>query len=145
VTYKGRATKKYTKEITKKLVEKVEKHVKKKTVVPQKQIDKKKENKKKLENKVSQESVSTPLSDTYYIQTGSFSKKPSSEYLAKIKKLGLSYNTKFKGNYKVFVGPYNIESKARASLEKVRMHINKGAFLVHNQSFSMSESRETLY
>jgi len=83
-------------------------------------------------------------SGPYYIQTGSFSKEPTPEYLSNIKKLGLLYSIEFEDNYKVFVGPYNFESTARISLKKVRKHINKGAFLVHNKTSMKSEST-TLY
>ena len=56
----------------------------------------------------------------YYIQTGSFAQAPTQAYLNKIKKLGLNYTTEKKGNYKVLVGPYSVESNARKSLEKIR-------------------------
>ncbi len=82
--------------------------------------------------------------EPYYIQTGSFSQEPTSEYLSSIKKLGLLYSIEFKDNYKVFVGPYNFESTARISLKKIRKHINKGAFLVHNKT-SMKSEGTTLY
>jgi len=110
----------------------------KELVVKNDNVDKKSIQKSKKGN-------STKSTDTYYIQTGSFSKEPSSTYLAKIKNLGLSYNTEFKDNYKVFVGPYKLEAEARISLEKVRRHISKGAFLVHNRTLNKNESRETLY
>ena len=83
-------------------------------------------------------------SGSYYIQTGAFSQEPTSEYLSSIKELGLLYSIEFKDNYKVFVGPYNFESTARMSLKKVRKHINKGAFLVHNKT-SIKSKGATLY
>jgi D-alanyl-D-alanine carboxypeptidase/D-alanyl-D-alanine-endopeptidase (penicillin-binding protein 4) len=94
--------------------------------------------------KISTKSKTSISSGPYYIQTGSFFKEPTSEYLANIKELGLLYSIEFKDNYKVFVGPYNFESTARMSLKKVRKHINKGAFLVHNKT-SMKSEGTTLY
>jgi D-alanyl-D-alanine carboxypeptidase/D-alanyl-D-alanine-endopeptidase (penicillin-binding protein 4) len=93
---------------------------------------------------ISTKSEAAMSSGPYYIQTGSFSKEPTSEYLSSIKKLGLLYSIEFKDNYKVFVGPYNFESTARMSLKKVRKHINKGAFLVQNKTGMKSEGT-TLY
>jgi len=95
--------------------------------------------------KISTQSEAAMSSEPYYIQTGSFSKEPTSEYLANIKKLGLLYSIEFKDNYKVFVGPFNFESTARMSLQKVRKYINKGAFLVHNKNTNQRESMGTIY
>lgn len=123
VTYKGRGTKRVTKTVTpsksKIIIETSTKSVPKKSDV-------------------------VKSSGPYYIQTGSFSQEPTSEYLSSIKKLGLLYSIEHKDNYKVFVGPYNFESTARMSLKKVRKHINKGAFLVDNKTSMKSESA-TLY
>ena len=118
VTYKGRGTKKAVISVLK----------------PKPQTIVAKSEKKELKKS----SVAKP-SGQYYIQTGSFSKEPTSEYLSNIKKLGLLYSVEFKDNYKVFVGPYNFESTARISLKKVRKHINKGAFLVTNKSNEKNE------
>ena len=107
--------------------------------------------KKKKSVIASQQKTSTKNEDAmsssgpYYIQTGSFAKEPTSEYLAKIKKLGLLYSIERKDKYKVFVGPYNFESTARKSLLKVRKHINKGAFLVDNLNLQKSEKAVALY
>jgi D-alanyl-D-alanine carboxypeptidase/D-alanyl-D-alanine-endopeptidase (penicillin-binding protein 4) len=138
VTYKGRATKKVAKITTPSKLNISQNRVKEPVV------EKNNTQKSNMENK-SQKKISVKSSDIYYIQTGSFSKKPSSSYLAKIKKLGLPYSTEFKNNYKVFVGPYKLESEARASLNKIRKHINKGAFLVQNRSSSKKEDKDTLY
>jgi len=93
---------------------------------------------------ISTKSEAVISSGPYYIQAGSFSGEPTAEYLSSIKKRGLLYSIEHKDNYKVFVGPYNFESTARISLEKVRKYINKGAFLVHNKTSIKSEGI-TLY
>jgi len=121
VTYKGRGTVR----VTQTAVEK------KKSVIVDNQ-------------NISTKSEAAMSSGPYYIQTGSFSQEPTSEYLSSIKKLGLLYSIEFKDNYKVFVGPYNFESTARMSLKKVQKHINKGAFLVQNKSNVKNEGA-TLY
>ena len=69
---------------------------------------------------------------SYYIQTGSFVNEPSAEYLRSIASLGLKYTTKLSDNYKVLIGPYSNEAKARASLVTVKEHISSGAFIVNN-------------
>ena len=123
VTYKGRGTKRVTKTVTpsksKIIIETSTKSAPKKSSM-------------------------VKSSGSYYIQTGAFSQEPTSEYLSSIKELGLLYSIEFKDNYKVFVGPYNFESTARMSLKKVRKHINKGAFLVHNKT-SIKSKGATLY
>ena len=116
VTYKGRGTKKAVISVLK---------PKAQTVVTKSVT-------KSIKNEVKKSSIAKP-SGQYYIQTGSFAKEPTPEYLSNIKKLGFLYSIEFKDNYKVFVGPYNFESTARISLKKVRKHINKGAFLVSNK------------
>jgi D-alanyl-D-alanine carboxypeptidase/D-alanyl-D-alanine-endopeptidase (penicillin-binding protein 4) len=80
------------------------------------------------------------VSSAYYIQTGSFSHAPTSNYLSKISALGMTYRTESNGNYKVLVGPYASESSARTSLKKVRKNINKNAFLVSKTESSKEES-----
>ncbi len=124
VTYKGRGTKKAVISISK----------------PKSQTITAKAEKKELKKA----SAVTKSSGPYYIQTGSFAKEPTSEYLSSIKKLGLLYSIEFKDNYKVFIGPYNFESTARMSLKKVRKHISKGAFLVTNKTNTKNEGA-TLY
>ena len=132
VTYKGRGTKRAAKTVTP-------------TVTPSRsKIIIETSTKSAPKKSVSKKSSIVKSSGPYYIQTGSFSQEPTSEYLSSIKKLGLLYSIEFKDNYKVFVGPYNFESTARMSLKKVRKHINKGAFLVDNKSSMKSEST-TLY
>lgn len=81
---------------------------------------------------------------SYYVQAGSFSRKPTATYLSKLSKLGLSYRTESSGKYKVLVGPYHKESQARTALQKVRKNLNSGAFLVMN-SMQISQSENTLY
>jgi cell division protein FtsN len=90
-----------------------------------------KENEKKVKVTVGKPMlISQEAYGTYYIQTGSFSHAPTSEYLSKITKMGMHYTTENNKNYKVLVGPYSSESDARNSLKKVRKNINKNAFLV---------------
>ena len=115
------------------------------TKTPQTPVVKKKKSVIAVNQKTSTKSEDTLSSGPYYIQTDSFSQKPTSEYLTKIKKLGLLYSIERKDKYKVFVGPYNFKSTARKSLQKVRKHINKGAFLVDNQSLKKSKNNIALY
>ncbi len=82
--------------------------------------------------------------ESYYIQAGSFSRKPTASYLAKLSELGLSYETKGEKNYKVMVGPYLQESKARSVLKTVREHLNSGAFLV-TSNLESTKGAEALY
>jgi len=123
VTYKGRGTKRAAKTVTpsksKIIIETNTKSVPKKS------------------------SIEKP-SGAYYIQTGSFSSVPTSDYIASIKKLGLPYTTEYTDKYKVLVGPYSNENLARTSLAKVRKHINGGAFLVNNKS-NMKSKGAALY
>ncbi|MCD6212168.1 MAG: D-alanyl-D-alanine carboxypeptidase/D-alanyl-D-alanine-endopeptidase [Sulfurovum sp.] len=123
VTYKGRGTKRAVKTVTpsksKIIIETNTKSVPKKS------------------------SIEKP-SGAYYIQTGSFSSVPTSDYIASIKKLGLPYTTEYTDKYKVLVGPYSNENLARTSLAKVRKHINGGAFLVNNKS-NMKSKGAALY
>ena len=81
---------------------------------------------------------------SYYIQAGSFSRKPAAMYLAKLSALGFSYKTESSGNYKVLVGPYHKESQARNALQKVRKNLNSGAFLV-TSNMQIRKSESTLY
>ena len=69
----------------------------------------------------------------YYIQVGLFSHRPNSQYYAKIDKLGLNYSTRYKNEYKVLIGPYTNEKRARDVLKKVKRHLTRKAFLVKNQ------------
>ena len=66
----------------------------------------------------------------YYIQAGSFSAMPNKAYLSEIEALGLLYSVRHTGNYKVLIGSYKDEKSAREVLKKVRIHINRGAFIV---------------
>lgn len=68
--------------------------------------------------------------EKYYVQTGVFKTKPTQTYLKEIERLGLSYKVRHAQNYKVYVGAYSQEKDARMVLEKVRKHINSGAFIV---------------
>lgn len=70
------------------------------------------------------------LQARYYIQAGSFDKVPAAVYLKKIKTSGFSYTVQNGLKYKVLIGPYSKEKRARAVLEKVRSDINGKAFLI---------------
>ena len=68
--------------------------------------------------------------ERYYVQVGSFSEMPGKQYLQKIEALNLRYSVRNTGKYKVLIGAYSDKNDARSALEKVRQHINKGAFIV---------------
>ncbi|MEN8728097.1 MAG: D-alanyl-D-alanine carboxypeptidase/D-alanyl-D-alanine-endopeptidase [Sulfurovum sp.] len=99
-------------------------------------VQKKKPTSKKLFTKVKTKAppktkkVTKALSKMYYVQAGSFSSMPNKKYLSKIKALGLHYTVRHTEMYKVLIGGYKDEKTARDALEKVRKHINYGAFIV---------------
>lgn len=66
----------------------------------------------------------------YYVQVGSFSEMPNKRFLSSIKGLGLNYTIRHEDKYKVLIGAYSDEKKAREVLNKVRNRIHKGAFIV---------------
>ena len=66
----------------------------------------------------------------YYVQAGSFVSPPTKAYFLQIERLGLPYKMRHLGKYKVLIGAYGQENDARAALEKVRKHLNAGAFIV---------------
>ncbi len=85
---------------------------------------------KKRSNGVHKRTVSTHSSKKYYyVQVGSYKRKPSATYLRKISKLGLPYTVKKTTIYKVMVGPYKKETTARKKLQTVRRKLNKSAFI----------------
>ena len=85
---------------------------------------------KKRSKSVHKRTVSAHKSKTYYyVQVGSFKRKPSAMYLRKISKLGLPYTVKKTTIYKVMVGPYKKETTARKKLQTVRRKLNKNAFI----------------
>jgi D-alanyl-D-alanine carboxypeptidase/D-alanyl-D-alanine-endopeptidase (penicillin-binding protein 4) len=65
----------------------------------------------------------------YYIQVGSFKRKPSETFMRKIRAHGLPTKVKRTDIYRVLVGPYKKESTARKMLKKVRSKVNKSAFV----------------
>ena len=65
----------------------------------------------------------------YYVQVGSFKRKPSAGYIRKIHALGLPTKVKQTNIYKVLIGPYKKESTARNILAKVKKNLNKSAFI----------------
>ena len=91
-----------------------------------KQIKRKKPDLKKVEtNKVKTKSSKK----YYYVQVGSYKRKPSAAYMRKIHAQGLPTKVKKTNIYKVLVGPYRKESTARSVLVKVKKKLNKSAFI----------------
>ena len=83
--------------------------------------------------------VSTDAAKTaYYIQTGSFSHKPTDFYLRTLHEMGFSYNVIHEANYKVLVGPYATETEARKALDAIRSQVNRGAFLTRHSVLASS-------
>jgi len=73
------------------------------------------------------------VSKQYFIQVGSFTKRPSSQFLKVIKNSGFHYrivtgNTK--GTQKLLIGPYPDRATVDSALLRVRDRINKSAFVV---------------
>jgi D-alanyl-D-alanine carboxypeptidase/D-alanyl-D-alanine-endopeptidase (penicillin-binding protein 4) len=65
----------------------------------------------------------------YYIQIGSFKLKPSRKYLSKIERLGLPYKVIKTDIYTVVIGGYSKESTVRKVLKKVKVKLNRSAFI----------------
>jgi len=67
----------------------------------------------------------------YYIQVGSFSKRPSGQFLSVIKKSGFKYTilSTSSGIKKLLIGPYSSREAVDRVLPKVRDRITKGAFV----------------
>ncbi len=74
-------------------------------------------------------SASVEPKSAYYVQVDSFTNKPSKAYLHQIKKAGLPYTLAKDSVYKVLVGPYPDEKKARVVLKQVKTRLNPKAFL----------------
>ena len=64
----------------------------------------------------------------YYIQVGSFSKQPSSQFLSVITRNGFHYQLR---SGKLLIGPYKSDPAARKDLPRVKNKINKSAFIKH--------------
>jgi len=140
VKYKGRGV---AKRVDNKVVKKVAKKESAqkslwamRTKTPQKQ---KKSPAIKTKISQKQKSHSPTPSGKYFIQAGSFSHAPNTTYLSNIESLGLPFKVRHDTRYKVLVGAYRSEKSARIALEKVRKHINTGAFLVNNTRKLKSE------
>jgi len=71
--------------------------------------------------------------EKYYVQAGSFQYPPSSQYLDSLRSFGLTFHIEKERDYKVLIGPYHQETKAREVLEEVRKSINQNAFLIHQR------------
>ena len=80
--------------------------------------------------------------EAYYIQTGSFSHKPTDFYLGTLRKMGHSPVVRNEGVYKVLVGPYETEAQARKALKEIRSRVNKGAFLTRR---ALAKTNTALY
>ncbi len=74
------------------------------------------------------------LTQGYYIQAGSFSHEPTPAYLHQLRSFSLPVAVvQEHGIYKVHIGPYHDEKRAREVLSYVRSHINNQAFLVKKE------------
>ena len=96
------------------------------TQTPSIETPKPQERKVERERSVEKSHIS---SGTYYIQVGSFSTQPSSQFLQIIKKNGFSYKLHASG--KLLVGPYSSRAVAGKDLPRVKDRINKGAFVIN--------------
>jgi D-alanyl-D-alanine carboxypeptidase/D-alanyl-D-alanine-endopeptidase (penicillin-binding protein 4) len=94
-----------------------------------KAIPSKSSTKVKTKVPVKKQNVTAKSAVMYYVQVGSFSAMPNERLLSSIKGLGLNYTIRHEGNYKVLVGGYKDEKKAREVLNNVRNRIHKGAFI----------------
>ena len=77
----------------------------------------------------------------YYIQTGSFRHYPKASYLQKLKTASLPYRIVPGKEFKVLVGPYATEMRAREVLAKVRRSVGKGAFLTTKEKLDAEGAR----
>ena len=80
----------------------------------------------------------------YFIQAGSFSNMPGKSYFDDIEKLGMTYMVRHGEQYKVLIGAYATEERAKKALKKVRRYINSGAFLVRDGN-KKSDTTDILY
>jgi len=65
-----------------------------------------------------------------YIQVGSFSKGPNSNFINKIRRMGLRYRIKeVNGFRRVLVGPFRSVQDAQRVLPKVKAYISRSAFI----------------
>ncbi|EFK97143.1 conserved hypothetical protein, partial [sediment metagenome] len=64
--------------------------------------------------------------ETYYVQVGSFSNKPSDNFISIINKNGYAHKvvTSQNGSSKILIGPYSGREKASVALEKIKDKIN---------------------
>ncbi len=70
-------------------------------------------------------------SGRYYIQVGSFSKRPNDEYLDNIAKSGYRYITvKSENLVKIRIGPYRSYEEAKAELPTIKSKLNIAGFVV---------------
>ena len=69
--------------------------------------------------------------DAYYVQAALLSTQPSKAYLSTLRTFGFPFKVVQNNGYKVLIGPYDEESRARSVLKEVRAHISAHAFLVH--------------
>lgn len=91
------------------------------------------EEKAKKEAQVKKANAAQQTNNAYYIQVGSFTQSPSSQFLSVIKKSGFDYKitpANSAGTKKLLIGPYNSRAEVDAALVQVRDRINKSAFVV---------------
>ncbi len=65
----------------------------------------------------------------YYIQAGSFLHPPKEKFLKRLADEKWPYEIRHETEYKVLIGPFKREEKARMALRNIREYLNKGAFL----------------
>ena len=83
---------------------------------------------------VNETAVVSEVGNIYYVKVGSFTNRPSQEYLQKISNLGLSYTieTVYQGDKhfnRVYVGPYNSALDSANALDAIRQYINPNAYI----------------
>jgi len=75
-----------------------------------------------------------PSEGIYYIQAGSFSRKPAQDYLNKISAEGYAFHLLQEKGFKVMIGPFAAEQEAKRALARIRSKVNKGAFLFRSHT-----------
>ncbi|MCB4743478.1 MAG: SPOR domain-containing protein [Sulfurovum sp.] len=112
---------------SKSIVKTIEKPVKSKEIIAIPEAKPMVKNKSKLPTS------SQTIQEKFYIQTGSFSKVPStnSHLLRIVKKRGYRYQIIHINNtHKVMIGPYESRSDADRAITKIKNLISKNAFIV---------------
>jgi len=82
---------------------------------------------------ISKSSPKTTLSETYYVQVGSFRENPSPHFLSIIRNSGFTYHvtTPDRSGYKkLLIGPYKTRTDVDKARNIIRQRIHKSAFVV---------------